>query len=139
MSLEEQNAVIAGLRAPEGFEIMQSWHPRDRNCCWQAAAVTASGTSVGCMYLREYVDYGSIREQALLDTWHHHPLYRRLRAGAVSKSCPSCHSNDGTHGGCRSTAFAYTGRWDAPDPFCTTLNDGIDLRILPHHPLSDRA
>ena len=137
MTLQDQDATIANLRAPEGFEIMQSWHPRDRNCCWQAAAVTAKGDSVGCMYLREYVNYGNIRSTTLLETWRTHPLYRELREGSVRKSCGDCHSNDGTHGGCRSTAYAFSGRWDAPDPFCTHLNEGVDLRELP--PLPPRA
>lgn len=131
MSLEEQDEVIAGVRTPEGFQIMQSWHPRDRNCCWQAAAVNARGDSIGCMYLREYVNFGNIRATTLLDTWRNNDLYRTLREGHVQESCPSCHANDGTHGGCRSTAFAFRGRWDAPDPFCSHLNDGIDLRVLP--------
>jgi MoaA/NifB/PqqE/SkfB family radical SAM enzyme len=34
LSLEEQMQAIAGCRPPEGLGVMQSWHPRDRNCCW---------------------------------------------------------------------------------------------------------
>ncbi len=136
MSVEEQQHAIEALRAPEGFQIMQSWHPRDRNCCWQAAAVTSVGDSVGCMYLREYVNFGNVRETTLLDTWNNHPLYRQLRGGAVENWCNDCESNDGTYGGCRSTAFAFHGRWTAPDPFCSHMNDGVDLRVLPGHPLS---
>jgi radical SAM protein with 4Fe4S-binding SPASM domain len=131
LSMEEQQAAVTNLRVPDGFKVMRSWHPNDRNCCWQAAAVNAYGDSVGCMYLREYVNFGNIRTTPLLDTWHNDELYRTLRAGDVEKSCPSCHENDGTHGGCRSTAFAFHGRWDAPDPFCLHLNDGVDLRVLP--------
>jgi radical SAM protein with 4Fe4S-binding SPASM domain len=131
LSIEEQQAAVTNLRPPNGFKVMQSWHPNDRNCCWQAAAVNAFGDSVGCMYLREYVNFGNIRTKPLLDTWHNDPLYQTLRAGKVEKSCPSCHENDGTHGGCRSTAFAFHGRWDAPDPFCSHLNEGVDLRVLP--------
>jgi radical SAM protein with 4Fe4S-binding SPASM domain len=131
LSLQEQDAAIANLRVPEGFEIMQSWHPRDRNCCWQAAAVNAVGDSIGCMYLREYVNFGNIRTTTLLDTWRNNALYRSLREGEVQESCSSCNGNDGTRGGCRSTAFAFRGSWDAPDPFCTHLNDGVDLRVLP--------
>lgn len=136
MPVEEQDRVIAALKAPDGLGIMQSWHPRDRNCCWQAAAVTSTGNSVGCMYLREYVNYGNIRDTTLLDTWHGHPLYRYLRLGVVDKTCPSCREDDGSHGGCRSTAYAYTGRWEAPDPFCSHLNEGVDLRVLPDLALS---
>ena len=131
LSIEEQQAAVTNLRVPEGFKVMQSWHPNDRNCCWQAAAVNAYGDSLGCMYLREYVNFGNIRTMPFLDTWHNDELYRTLRAGKVEKSCSSCHANDGTHGGCRSTAFAFHGRWDAPDPFCSHLNDGVDLRVLP--------
>jgi radical SAM protein with 4Fe4S-binding SPASM domain len=139
LSLQEQDEAIARVRAPEGFEVMQSWHPRDRNCCWQAAAVNATGDSVGCMYLREYVNFGNIRTTTLLDTWRTHDLYRTLREGQVQESCPSCHGNDGTHGGCRSTAFAFRARWDAPDPFCSHLNDGVDLRVLPKRLVSPEA
>jgi radical SAM protein with 4Fe4S-binding SPASM domain len=131
LSLREQEEAVASVSPPPGLKVMQSWHPRDRNCCWQAAAVNATGDSIGCMYLREYVSFGNIRETTLLDTWRDHPLYRQLRSGAVEDSCNDCHGNDGTHGGCRSTAYAFRGSWTAPDPFCSTLNDGVDLRVLP--------
>ena len=36
-----------------------------------------------------------------------------------------------SHGGCRATAYAFHGRFDAPDPFDLELNDGIDLTTLP--------
>jgi len=139
LSLPDQQSTIAALKAPDGFTVMQSWHPKDRNCCWQAAAVNAFGDSIGCMYLREYVNFGNIRTTSLLDTWENNELYRTLREGEVEKSCPSCHQNDGTHGGCRSTAYAFQGRWDAPDPFCSGLNDGIDLRVLPKRLLQEGA
>lgn len=130
LSLEEQMQTIQGLRVPEGVRIMQSWHPKDRNCCWQSAAVNAYGDSIGCSYMREYVNYGNIQEVPFLKTWDH-PLYRKLRAGNVETSCGGCEASEGTRGGCRSTAYAFHGRWDAPDPFCSTLNEGVDLRVLP--------
>jgi radical SAM protein with 4Fe4S-binding SPASM domain len=133
LSLEEQTAAIANLRVPDSFQVMKSWHPNDRNCCWQGATVNAFGDSIGCTYLREYVNFGNIRVTPFLDTWNNNELYRTLREGAVEKSCPSCSEKDGTRGGCRSTAFAFHGRWDAPDPFCTRLNEGTDLRVLPKH------
>jgi radical SAM protein with 4Fe4S-binding SPASM domain len=131
LSLEEQMSALASLEAPAGLEVMQSWHPNDRNCCWQAASLNAYGDSIGCPYLREYVNFGNIQSMPFLDTWHNNPLYRTLRRGEVTKACPSCHAKDGSHGGCRSTAFAFHGRWDAPDPFCSHLNEGVDLRVLP--------
>lgn len=137
LSLEEQTAALAALAAPNGLKIMQSWHPKDRNCCWQSAAVSPFGDSIGCPYLREYVNYGNIRVMPFLDTWHHDPLYRKLRSGDVEKTCPDCHSSDGTRGGCRSTAYAFHGRWEAPDPFCSTLNDGVDIRVLPSRLLQE--
>ncbi len=130
LSLEEQMQVIQGLRVPEGVRVMQSWHPKDKNCCWQSAAVNAYGDSIGCSYMREYVNYGNIREVPFLQTWEH-PLYRDLRAGQVEKSCGGCEASEGTRGGCRSTAYAFHGRWDATDPFCSNLNEGVDLRVLP--------
>jgi radical SAM protein with 4Fe4S-binding SPASM domain len=131
LSLDEQMRVIDALDPPAGLGIMQSWHPRDHNCCWQSATVDAFGNSIGCVYLREYVNYGNIKSRTFLDTWHKDPLYRRLRSGEVERSCSDCSASQGTNGGCRSTAYAFHGRWDAPDPFCSSLNDGVDLRVLP--------
>ncbi len=130
LGLDEMMAAIAGLLPPPGLRLMQSWHPNDANCCWQMAAVNAYGRSIGCMYLRDYVDYGDVTQVPLLTTWDH-PLYRQLRAGHVEASCPSCATSQHSHGGCRSTAFAFHGRWDAPDPFDAGLNRGTDLRVLP--------
>jgi radical SAM protein with 4Fe4S-binding SPASM domain len=133
LTLDEQVRAIETLHPPEGLSVMQSWHPKNHNCCWQSATVDAFGNSIGCVYLREYVNYGNIRRTAFLDTWHRNSLYRTLRSGQVERSCSGCHKTQGTGGGCRSTAYAFHGRWDAPDPFCTTLNDGVDLRVLPQN------
>jgi radical SAM protein with 4Fe4S-binding SPASM domain len=132
LSLPEMMAAIRGLHVPDGIRLMQSWHPNDANCCWQMAAANAYGDSIGCTYLREYVNYGNLATTPLLETWDD-PLYRTLRAGEVTQSCGQCSKTQGSHGGCRSTAFAFHGRWDAPDPFDEPLNGGIDLRILPEH------
>jgi radical SAM protein with 4Fe4S-binding SPASM domain len=131
LSLDEQMDAIRGIQTPAGLTVMQSWHPKDKNCCWQAAAVDAFGRAIGCMYLREYVDFGHVGTTRYLDIWRHHPLYRHLRAGRVERGCPDCSASQGTTGGCRSTAFAFHGRWTAPDPFDEALNDGVDLRALP--------
>jgi radical SAM protein with 4Fe4S-binding SPASM domain len=139
MSLQEQMAALAPLSAPNGLKIMQSWHPKDRNCCWQTATVSPFGDSIGCPYLREYVNYGNIRDTPFLDSWRHNPLYRKLRSGEVEKTCPECSSGDGSRGGCRSAAYAFHGRWEAPDPFCPTMNDGVDLRVLPTRLLPKEA
>jgi len=135
LSLDEMTAALDALAVPEGLTLMHSWHPNDGNCCWQMAAVNAYGDSIGCTYLRELVHYGSIRTMPFLETWRH-PLYRELRAGRVDQACPSCSDSQGSCGGCRSTAFAFHGRWDAPDPFDVTLNQGTDLRALPSWMLS---
>jgi radical SAM protein with 4Fe4S-binding SPASM domain len=130
LSLSEMKAALEGLQAPRGLVLMQSWHPNDGNCCWQNAAVDPFGRSIGCPYLREYVDYGDIRRISFRETWNH-PVYRALRSGQVTEACPDCSKTQLTRGGCRSTAYAFHGRWDAPDPFCTHLNRGTDLRVLP--------
>ncbi len=122
LSLDEQMRVITALAPPAGLGLMQSWHPRDRNCCWQSATVNAFGDSIGCPYLREYI---------MMEMWDTNTLYKTLRSGKVETSCASCDTNDGSRGGCRSTAYAFRGKWDAADPFCPTLNDGVDLRVLP--------
>jgi len=136
LSLPEMSAAIGALIAPPTTRLMQSWHPNDANCCWQMAAANAYGDSIGCTYLREYVNYGSLAERTLLETWDH-PLYRTLRAGSVEASCGACTSTQGSHGGCRSTAYAFHGRWTAPDPFDAPLNANTDLRLLPKS-LSER-
>lgn len=130
LSLDRMTTALASLRVPPGMKLMQSWHPNDGNCCWQMAAVNAYGDSIGCTYLREFVNYGNITETTLAETWKH-PLCRELRAGSVERSCSSCSHSQGSHGGCRSTAFAFHGRWSAPDPFDAGINDGVDLRALP--------
>jgi len=105
-------------------------HPRDPNCCWQNAAVTALGDSVGCPYLRDFVNYGNVRQMSFEATWHH-PLYRLLRSDDVESGCSACEESQHSRGGCRSTAYAFTGNWRAPDPFCIEMNRGVDLRELP--------
>jgi MoaA/NifB/PqqE/SkfB family radical SAM enzyme len=140
LSLEDQMAAIRGLDPPPGLGVMQSWHPHDKNCCWQAAAVNAFGRAIGCMYLREYVDFGDVDAVRYVDIWAQNPLYRQLRSGQLDPvlpgpSAPGLAASDGTLGGCRSTAFAFHGRWDAADPFDEALNDGTDLRALPGRPL----
>lgn len=139
LSIEEQTSALKGLKIPDGISIMQSWHPKNHNCCWQSAAVNAYGDSIGCMYLREYVNYGNIRDVPFLDTWEKDPLYRELRAGRVETSCGPCTRTQSSRGGCRSTAFAFHGRWDAPDPFCSALNNGVDLRVLPQRLLQEKV
>jgi len=130
LSLEEMMDALGGLRVPPGVQLMQSWYPRDGNCCWQNAAVSPTGDSIGCPYLREYVNYGNVLTTPLLETWDH-PQWRRLRANDVEASCPECSATQGSHGGCRSTAFAFHGRFTAPDPYCIHTNAGVDLRALP--------
>src|SRR3546814_9023348 len=82
-------AALGALKPPPGIKLMQSWHPNDGNCCWQMAAVDPFGRSIGCSYLREFVDYGDVREDGILPTWDH-PLYRELRYGEVERSCGTC-------------------------------------------------
>jgi radical SAM protein with 4Fe4S-binding SPASM domain len=130
-SLDEMTQALAGAKPPPGLDLMQSWHPRNKNCCWESAAVMADGRATGCPYLRELVDYGNLRELSLLETWDH-PLHQRLRAGPRSNGhCKGCEDREGTRGGCRATAYAFTGDWDAQDPFCVASNHGLDLRVLP--------
>ena len=130
-SLEAMTEALSTAEVPFGLDLMQSWHPRDKNCCWENAAILADGRSVGCPYLREFVDYGDLKSTPFLSTWTH-PLHRRLRAGPQGSGyCGGCADHEGTRGGCRATAFAFTGDWDAQDPFCSATKAGIDLRVLP--------
>lgn len=135
LTLDEIMGALNALVVPEGLHLMQSWHPRDGNCCWQNAAVSPYGQSIGCPYMREFVDYGDVRVIPFTETWNH-PLYRQLRSGNVEAHCTECTTTQGTRGGCRSTAYAYHGRFTAPDPHCRHLNKtsdakGVDLRDLP--------
>jgi len=131
LSLDEQMAALDGLRPPPGVRVAHSWHPHDKNCCWSSVTVNAQGDSIGCPYLREFVNYGNIVTMPLLESWRSDPLYRRLRSGEVAGGCSGCATREGTQGGCRATAYAFSGRWDAPDPFCPEMNHGVDLRVLP--------
>lgn len=131
--LDEVMEALEKIQAPEGFAYApqtQSWHPNDANCCWQNAGVSYFGRSVGCPYLREFTDYGNIRDQPFLSTWNH-PLYRELRTRKVESACSGCESNTLSGGGCRATAYAFSGRWDAPDPYCTNMRGEVDIRELP--------
>lgn len=131
LSLDEQTASLAALQRPKGFGLMQSWHPNNHNCCWQAAAINAFGRAIGCMYLREYVDYGDATVTPYYEMYRSNPLYKALRSGNVEESCSECTATQGSHGGCRSSAYAFHGRWTAPDPFDSALNHGMDLTQLP--------
>ena len=130
LSLAEMTQALDQLRAPPSVRVMQSWHPRNANCCWQMSAVNAFGDSIGCAYLREYVNFGNVRNTPFLATWNDAQA-TALRSGIVERSCKGCAASQGSHGGCRSTAYAFHGRFDAPDPFDLELNDGIDLMSLP--------
>jgi len=137
VSLTDTMNALRALKVPEGMKVMRSWHPNDGNCCWENAGVTSDGRSIGCPYQREYVDYGNIRDVEFLETWRH-PFYRKLRTDTVADACPDCAANESTLGGCRSTAYAFTGDWNAPDPFCEATNHGIDLTVLAPHLSEDR-
>ncbi len=130
LSLSEMMDALAALRPPAGLTVMQSWHPNDANCCWQMAAVNAYGDSIGCTYLREYVNFGSALETSLAQTWEH-PLYRELRSGNVEQFLRILFGKPEFARWLRSTAYAFHGRWSAPDPFDIELNEGVDLRVLP--------
>ena len=53
-----------------------------------------------------------------------------LRSGEVESSCAGCRTTEGTHGGCRASAYAHHGRWTAPDPYCDHGEQECDLREL---------
>ena len=131
LGLAEQMAALAQIELPVGLGLMQSWHPNNHNCCWQAAAINAFGRAIGCMYLREYVDFGDATTTPYDEIFRDNPLYRELRSGKVEAHCGPCSSAQNSYGGCRSTAYAWHGRWAAPDPFDLTLNHGVDLSVLP--------
>ncbi|MEJ0019190.1 MAG: radical SAM protein [Acetobacteraceae bacterium] len=136
LTVQEMMSAIAALRKPPGLQLMHSWHPNDANCCWQSAAVRADGQSIGCPYLREYVDFGNVRETPFHETWNH-PQHRSLRTTPIDPHCPDCSATQLSSGGCRAMAYAFTGRFDAPDPLCPKQNNGIDFRELPSRLLAE--
>jgi radical SAM protein with 4Fe4S-binding SPASM domain len=138
LSLAEMVAAISGLKKPIGLDVMHSWHPNNPNCCWLSAAARADGKSIGCPYLREYVDYGDLRKTSLIETWRN-PTYLALRTSSVEGNCGGCRSTQLSSGGCRSTAYAFRGSFAAADPFCPGQDSGIDLRELPRRLLQEEG
>ncbi|MFK0686367.1 radical SAM protein [Ochrobactrum sp. BD67] len=128
--LEEQMSALRNLKVPDNIRLMQSWHPNNGNCCWQSAAVNAYGDSIGCVYLHDFVNFGNVLRDGFIQTWLN-PEYQALRSMKVEKSCTSCSASQHSHGGCRSTAYAFHRRWTAPDPYDEELNDGTDLTEFP--------
>lgn len=125
---------IAELNVPIDIKVMQSWHPNNGNCCWENAGITSDGRSIGCPYLREYVDFGNIREISFLETWQH-PLYKRLRSGPVqSGACGECASREGRAGGCRAAAYAFHRDWSAHDPYCEFMGNNVDITQITEFP-----
>ena len=57
--------------------------------------------------------------------------YRGRRQSDVEETCAECSQTQGTLGGCRSTAYAFHGRFTASDPYCIHNNQGVDLNVLP--------
>ncbi len=39
VSIDHQMQAIRALHVPDKIKLMQSWHPKDGNCCWQSAAI----------------------------------------------------------------------------------------------------
>lgn len=141
VSVPEAMAALRKIKVPDGLTfapLTQSWHPNNSNCCWQNAAVNYFGRSIGCPYLREFVDFGNLLSTPLLSTWND-PLYTTLRDAPVVGGCSQCSSNTMSEGGCRATAYAFTGRWNAPDPYCEQTMEGVDVRELPQRLLSENG
>jgi radical SAM protein with 4Fe4S-binding SPASM domain len=134
LSVAECMKAFEGLEVPEGLTyspITQSWHPNDANCCYQMACINWFGRSIGCAYLREYVDYGNVLESSLDEIWNH-PQWKRIREGKVrAGACGGCGDATLSRGGCRSTAYAFTGDWEGLDPFCVNHITEVDVRELP--------
>jgi len=124
------------LNIPPTLKVMQSWHPNNGNCCWENAGITSDGRSIGCPYLREYVDYGNVRKVQFLETWQH-PLYKSLRSGPIrAGACGECASREGRPGGCRAAAYAFNRDWTAHDPHCQFMDVGIDITKFSDFPTS---
>ena len=65
-----------------------------------------------------------------LETWTTR-FIKQLRQSDVEETCTDCSQTQGTLGGCRSTAYAFHGRFTASDPYCIHNNQGVDLNVLP--------
>ena len=61
----------------------------------------------------------------------HDETARRDAAETEAIICADCAASQGSHGGCRAAAYAFHGRFEAPDPYDSVLNGGLDLTRLP--------
>ncbi len=62
---------------------------------------------------------GNVRETSIIDIYRDHPLFRELRDASLLKGmCGAC-SHRELCGGSRARAYAMTGDYLAPEPFCS--------------------
>ncbi len=79
--------------------------------------IGADGHVQPCGYLP--VDCGNVLVEGFADVWGHSQVLRDLREPAKLKGkCGRCEAMT-VCGGCRARAYALTGDYLAPDPFCT--------------------
>ncbi len=130
-TLPEIMTAVDSVVVPDGVRFMEGFHPYDSNCCFENAGVTSTGRSIGCPYLRDLVDFGNVRDRTLLDTWQD-AHYTEIRTAEVEGACDDCAGTQvGSPGGCRSAAFMFKGSWDASDPFCVNMSEGVDVSKPP--------
>jgi AdoMet-dependent heme synthase len=81
--------------------------------------ISRSGDVFPCGYLPLLV--GNIRKQKFTDIWENSPLFMALRKRDLKGKCSDC-SFVNTCGGCRARAYANSGDFLGPDPFCNLVN-----------------
>lgn len=62
---------------------------------------------------------GNVKETSIVEVYRNHPLFRELRDFTrLEGKCGACDHRDSCGGGSRARAYAMTGNYLAPEPFC---------------------
>jgi radical SAM protein len=70
------------------------------------------------------VGCGNVRQRSVVDVYHSHPVFQALRdPDRLKGKCGRCPFR-AVCGGCRARAYAYTGDYLGPEPFCIFEPDG---------------
>jgi radical SAM protein with 4Fe4S-binding SPASM domain len=85
--------------------------------------LTSDGTVRGCLSLPPEFDEGNVRHRPLAEIWADERLFsynRRFRKDGLTGACAECVFGRVCRGGCKSLAFATTGRL-SENPYCARL------------------
>ncbi len=87
--------------------------------------IDAHGKVFPCPFLHEH-PAGDLTHQSLEEIWNDAEIlesFRRIRPAELKGGCTSCqYLGNGCKGGCRASAYAFTGDLWAEDPLCWHIN-----------------